>query len=475
MSTHAISQAEDPRPHAMRHLKDRLELVIDGLRGTVWFNPTGVGFVAAAFWIAQGSFGRLSLGHVVAAIVIQCATAGAAGVMRARYPTLMGADLRKVQWQLTILQAFIGLGWAAAAWLLWCDGNSANNMFVGMVIMCIAWAMAFLRSPCRQIFFTGLAALMLPSALLFATSRGPVAFMLCVMVPIWLLYILLLGLGARRRVQELFDAQEAKEKLGEALRLANEESRRKQREAEAANASKTNFLANMSHELRTPLNAILGFSDIIASQSMGPDSPRYRDYAGDIHASGTHLLALINDILDVAKIESGKMEIDPRPLDTAAALAGIERIMAIRAREKQQQLSFTVEPDAPWPVADQRAFRQIALNLISNAVKFTPRGGLIRVACRRDVSGGFILAVEDNGPGIPQDKLESVFSAFSQVENRYDRSEGGTGLGLALVRGLAELHGGRAWIESESGKGARCYVYFPLAIFPAGNEERAAS
>ena len=156
-----------------------------------------------------------------------------------------------------------------------------------------------------------------------------------------------MGATARKRVDEMLAVRFANEDLTDALRLARDDALRKRFEAEAANASKTIFLANMSHELRTPLNAILGFSDIIAEQSFGPAIERYREYARDIHSSGAHLLSLINDLLDVAKIEAGKMEIDPQPLDPVPLLESVQRIMASRAAAKGQTLDFVIAPELP--------------------------------------------------------------------------------------------------------------------------------
>jgi len=238
---------------------------------------------------------------------------------------------------------------------------------------------------------------------------------------------------------------------------------KKRFEAETANASKTTFLANMSHELRTPLNAILGFSEIIAQECFGPvGSERYRDYAGDIHASGAHLLSLINDLLDVAKIEAGRMDIAPHPLDAARVFEIALKLISTKAREKDQSLAISVEPGAPPLYADEHAVKQILINLVSNAVKFTPYGGRIEVVGGRAPNGDFQIMVRDNGPGIPADKLGSIFTPFSQVDNRFDRQAGGTGLGLALVKGLAELHGGRAWLESEFGRGCSVFVSLPI-------------
>jgi two-component system cell cycle sensor histidine kinase PleC len=295
-----------------------------------------------------------------------------------------------------------------------------------------------------------------------------------------ILYAIQFNLDGRRLTRRVAEDSRLRfqvEDLARELEETRDEALRKRFEAETANASKTAFLANMSHELRTPLNAILGFSEIIAQECFGPTgSPRYKEYAGDIHSSGAHLLSLINDLLDVAKIEAGKMDIDPNPLEARKTLEGALKIMVPKAREKHQQLVIDVEADAPPLYADERALKQILINLVSNASKFTPEGGRIAVVAGKASSGHFQIMVEDNGPGIPREKLDRIFTPFNQVDNRYDRQAGGTGLGLALVRGLAELHGGRAWIESEYGRGCKVFVVLPSD--PMGvqcNSETAAA
>ena len=243
------------------------------------------------------------------------------------------------------------------------------------------------------------------------------------------------------------------------LATERDEAVKKYIEAETANVSKSNFLTSMSHELRTPLNAILGFSGILMSKTFGSaESLKYKEYASDIHHSGEHLLSLINDLLDVAKIEAGRMEIEPRLLETQDALDHALRVVGAKASERKQTLITKVDLEAATLYADERAFTQIVINLVSNAVKFAPEGGHISVGARRSASGDFELAVEDNGPGIPKEKLDRLFQPFSQTDNRYGNQGCGTGLGLALVRGLAGLHGGRAWLESEEGKGTRAVV-----------------
>jgi two-component system cell cycle sensor histidine kinase PleC len=271
-------------------------------------------------------------------------------------------------------------------------------------------------------------------------------------------------MAVKRQFDMILRSRFSNEDLAGELRHAHDEALRKRFEAEAANASKTTFLANMSHELRTPLNAILGFSDIIANERLGSVAvPRYSEYAHDIYTSGNHLLSIINDILDIAKIEAGKMEIEPRAVDPVRAVNAAVKVAMPRARERRQVLNVKIAPDTPMPFADERALKQIVINLASNAVKFTQEGGSVTVCCRRAEDGWFELCVQDNGPGIPPELLDRVFTPFNQIDNRYNRQAGGTGLGLSLVRGLAQLHGGRAWIESSEGAGVRAFVQLPAA------------
>jgi two-component system cell cycle sensor histidine kinase PleC len=379
-------------------------------------------------------------------------------------------DPERLERQLTVLQGLLSLGWGATVWLYWMAAPQINHLYIAIGMVTVIWGILFTRMAHTAIFLAGI----LPVTALFwlrtLTASGEVASILALLIPVWVGFIIILGLAGRIRIDQAYQTTFANEDLSNALRASNDDAVQKRFEAEAANAAKTAFLANMSHELRTPLNAILGFSDIIAMQSLGPGAmARYSEYAGDIHASGAHLLSLINDLLDIAKIEAGKMEIDPRPLDAAAALREIERLMMPRVRARGQTAAYRVPPDLPLVVADERAFRQIALNLISNAVKFTPEGGRIDIACRRADDGGLLLEVADNGPGMAPDKLEKVFQPFSQIDNRYGRQSGGTGLGLALVRGMAELHGGRAWLESAQGHGTTASVYFPLVVETLGH------
>lgn len=242
------------------------------------------------------------------------------------------------------------------------------------------------------------------------------------------------------------------------------------RRAEAASASKTQFLASMSHELRTPLNAIIGFADLMRLKTLGEmQPPRYGEYVEDIHKSGVHLLNMINELLDMAKIESGHVELRETvfyPLDV-----GLEVLRMLRQSMVEAHLQLRVDmADGLPPIhADQQQIRRILINLLSNAIKYTPAGGTVTLSvciCEEgDGCGveGMLLTVEDTGIGIPGDKLEKVLEPFEQVENSFTRTRAGTGLGLALTKAMVEAHGGRLWLESEVGKGTRAHALLPPA------------
>ncbi len=234
--------------------------------------------------------------------------------------------------------------------------------------------------------------------------------------------------------------------------------------AEDANAAKSIFLATMSHELRTPLNAILGFSELIRDQVFGPvGMPRYAEYAGDIHASGQHLLELITSILDISKIEAGKLELDLRRVDPRQALEQCLHLIGPRAESQTLTLVEDFDPALPEIRADERAMRQMVLNLLSNAVKFTPAGGTVTLRAATDGPGWIEIAISDTGIGIPEDQVERVMRPFEQLDNSYSRGAGGTGLGLALVKALADLHGGTVYLVSTVGQGTTVSIRLPVA------------
>ncbi len=227
----------------------------------------------------------------------------------------------------------------------------------------------------------------------------------------------------------------------------------KSRQLEIANKHKSEFLANMSHELRTPLNAIIGFSEVLQEKLFGDVNDKQLDYLNDIHSSGKHLLGLINDILDLSKVEAGRMELDLASFDIASALTNAMTLVRERAQRHNVALRMDVDPALGEVLADERKVKQILVNLLTNAVKFTPDGGSIVVTARREPDA-LVVAVRDTGIGIAPEDHEAVFEEFRQVGRHYTNKQEGTGLGLSLTRKFVELHGGRIWVESEPGKGS---------------------
>jgi signal transduction histidine kinase len=235
-------------------------------------------------------------------------------------------------------------------------------------------------------------------------------------------------------------------------------------EAQKANKSKSDFLANMSHELRTPLNAIIGFSDIIAKELLGPiNNGKYSEYALDINNSGAHLLAIINEILDLAKAESGKLTLHEEDVDVMGCVEDCLRTCRHAAEDGGITLTLAADCDNPMVRGDRRLLLQIVLNLVSNAVKFTSAGGAVHVTLRAVAGDGVFVTVTDTGIGIPPDYIDRVMRPFEQVANTYARSHGGTGLGLPFSAKLAELHDGNIRLESELGRGTNATLWLPAA------------
>ncbi len=239
------------------------------------------------------------------------------------------------------------------------------------------------------------------------------------------------------------------------------EIQQKSRELEVASQHKSEFLANMSHELRTPLNAIIGFSEVLLERMFGELNDKQEDYLKDIHTSGRHLLSLINDILDLSKIEAGRMELEPSRFDVPTAIGNAMTLVRERAQRHGIALGIEVGPEVAEVVADERKFKQILLNLLNNAVKFTPDGGRVDVLARH--AGGMLeIAVRDTGVGIAKEDQQAVFEEFRQVGRHYTNKQEGTGLGLALTKRFVELHGGSIRLESEPGRGSTFAFTIPI-------------
>jgi PAS domain S-box-containing protein len=240
--------------------------------------------------------------------------------------------------------------------------------------------------------------------------------------------------------------------------------------AEAASRAKSEFLANMSHELRTPLNAVIGFSEIMKNEIFGPVGERYREYVQNIHSSGNHLLSLINDVLDLSKVEAHKFKLNEDLVDLDALLDECLSSVRVAADKGAIALERSGDPATPLVVCDARALRQVVLNLLSNAIKFTPEGGTVTAHLAQAADGGIEFAVRDTGIGIAPGDIDRIMQPFEQVQSGFARTRPGTGLGLALSRRFVELHGGTIAIASELGRGTTVTVRLPASRIDSGED-----
>ncbi len=273
----------------------------------------------------------------------------------------------------------------------------------------------------------------------------------------------------------LAKGETSSEIMARAIRYAIERKRGQQQllqekeRAEVANRARSEFLANMSHELRTPLNAIIGFSEAIVEELLGPyEHPTYKQYVADIHDSGMHLLEIINDILDLAKIDAGTATIEEECVDVPEIVQASMRMIEQRAADAGIAVIVRIGEDIPQLWADRRLLRQILVNLLSNAVKFTPAGGQVTVVAALEADNVLALTVADTGIGIAREDIPKAMSLFGQVDGSLSRKYAGTGLGLPLARRLIDLHGGTLTLESELGAGTTITVRFPAErLIPA--------
>ncbi len=366
--------------------------------------------------------------------------------------------------RIVFLELVSGLSWAGMAMVAATTADTASHVFVlAALIVLLAIRMTFAHTVMSALYAGTIpmtVAVFLRLALqmdLFYIAMGFMALGLQVYFVVLAkdLYATALNLLVSRAETDdlIFDREQESE-------IAEEARHR----AEAANVAKSRFLATMSHELRTPLNAILGFSEVMREEVMGPmQNPQYKEYVGNIHDSGRHLLQLINEILDLSRIEAGRYELHEEAVRLADMVDDCQRLLKIKADGKGLTIEQDIASDLPQLWVDERAVRQIVLNLLSNAVKFTPRGGRITLVVEPNAQGGQSLTVRDTGPGIPKDEIPKVLQAFGQGSLAHETAEGGTGLGLPIVQNLITLHGGTFDLQSELRKGTQASVHFPPA------------
>jgi two-component system cell cycle sensor histidine kinase PleC len=283
------------------------------------------------------------------------------------------------------------------------------------------------------------------------------------------LFFLIIAQQMHRTTLALLEARAQKDDMIAELEQQRGIAEEARRRADDANLAKSRFLATMSHELRTPLNAILGFSEVLKDEVLGElPNDQYREYARDIHESGSHLLNLINEILDLSRIEAGRHELSEEAVQIAYTVEEAAHLLAMKAKSKSITVHEDYEEGLPRVWADERAVRQITLNLLSNAIKFTPLNGEVTIRVRATHDGGQMIEVQDTGPGIPEDEIPVVLSSFGQGSIAIKNAEQGTGLGLPIVQALMKTHGGRFELHSKLREGT-----IVRAIFPADRVIRA--
>jgi two-component system, cell cycle sensor histidine kinase PleC len=307
-------------------------------------------------------------------------------------------------------------------------------------------------------------------------EHNVVAYSLAGLIIMLEVFFLFVSRQLQETAKDRLKFRSEKDALIEELRQEKQRAEDERCKAEDANRAKSAFLANMSHELRTPLNAILGFSEVLENELFGPmQNIKYKNYAGDIHDSGRYLLTLINDILDLSRIEAGRHELMEEPTHLRECMDHASNMLAARAKEKSIRVRVDVAANLPKLLCDYRAMNQIAINLLTNAVKFTPNGGDVVMSAQVQPDGRMNLTVSDNGPGIPLSEQQQLLHAFSRGTQATKLAIEGAGLGLPIVKGLMDVHGGRLEISSEPGNGTAVICSFPSARVLSGPRGEAIS
>jgi two-component system cell cycle sensor histidine kinase PleC len=412
--------------------------------------------VGASFWIGSRTIG--------AWCVSVLAATGLLAALSSRFLVQSPDTVSLKGWRSRFATAELlhGATWAGMVWTLMTLSDPSVLSFVLFVLVMVAAIAAILSATIPVAVYAGLLPLSLVLLAFVWTTRGIDAVGLAVMATCAQAFFLFLANRLYSSAVITLQSRAEKDALFAELEQAKSNSDEARRRAEEANLAKSRFLATMSHELRTPLNAILGFSEVMKNEVFGPHaSASYREYSSDIHGSGQHLLTLINEILDLSRIEAGRYELNEEAVQLAYVVEDCRHMMNLRAKAKNQTVRELVDPSLPRIWGDERAIRQIVLNILSNAIKFTPPGGEISIKVGWTSSGGQYVSVADTGPGIPEDEIPIVMSSFGRGSLAIKTAEQGSGLGLPIVKGLVDLHGGGFQLKSKPREGTEVIVTLP--------------
>jgi two-component system, cell cycle sensor histidine kinase PleC len=424
-------------------------LVVFLLIATVGFlSSVWVGAVVAGSWTAA-----VLVIHAI--IITECRQ------FLATPPTSTNQDLKRWRLRFIILDLSYGLTWMynLVHPVGQDEGSNTFNLFVMLLVVAVS---SMLASSLPIAVFAATVPVTFAVALNFALQGDLHNYILGIMAIAAQGYFTLLAHRLYSAGLATLIARAEKDALIGELEEAKSISDEARRRAEGSNIAKSQFLAQMSHELRTPLNAILGFSEVMKTEVFGAHSvPAYKDYSNDIHNSGQHLLNLINEILDLSRIEAGRYELNEEPVSLTTVVEDCHHLLTLRAKNRGVTIHEVFEADLPRLWADERALRQVCLNLLSNAIKFTPSGGEIWLKVGWTASGGQYMSVKDTGPGIPEEEIPIVLSKFGQGSNAIKSAEQGTGLGLPIAKNLVDLHGGTFTLKSKVRIGTELIATFP--------------
>ena len=351
--------------------------------------------------------------------------------------------------------------WLATLVIFWKPGETLQHMFIGATIMTTLAIRLLVANSYLPLVMAGNGLVLMGLSLRAAFSSSAADMAMAGMVLVLGLFLFQIARRLQASMKEMLEYRRQREELIDELARQRDTAERARRQAEEANRAKSQFLAAMSHELRTPLNAIMGFSEIISSEMLGPlQVERYKEYANDIHRSGSYLLNLIEDILDLSRIEAGRVELKEEVVDVVAEAKTAINLLSMKAEARKQKLVLAAREGVEL-LGNARYIRQMWVNLVSNAIKFTPNGGKITLSVRRLEGGNLALEVMDTGEGIPEHELQKVTQSFARGSSATRKAVDGAGLGLAIVNGLARLHDARLELESQVGKGTTARIVFP--------------
>jgi two-component system, cell cycle sensor histidine kinase PleC len=352
--------------------------------------------------------------------------------------------------------------WISTLYVFWPVNDATNSSFLIATIMLVTAVRFMVVNNFMPVLIAGTGVTTLGLATRCVIEGSTVHYSLAILVLALEVFFLFIARQLQETSRDLLVYRAQKDRLIEELKLERDKAETERKKAQDANLAKSSFLANMSHELRTPLNAILGFSEILVREMFGPlTNESYKHYAGDIHHSGRHLLDLINDILDLSRIEAGRSEMQEEPVYLLDAANEAVSLVSMRARAKNITISVSNDIKVPKVMADRRSVNQIAINLLTNAIKFSPAGGHVEISAKVNATNGVDFIFKDDGPGIPAEEIEYAMGAFSRGSFATKKAIDGAGLGLPIVKGLMQIHGGFLAISNLEPSGALVTCTFP--------------